>query len=82
MKPLKKLYLPLNQDPISNDDNAGREKAEKSEWAGKAFTIVKRNILTLLLAVSNILLIWLSFSARKGEESPAGYGKLLHILTL
>lgn len=76
MKSWKMLsgYLPLNQNPLSEEHEDEKKELERQAWALRPGIFSKINILVLVLALSNIGLLSLLLYEMKTTQSPPGYG--------
>lgn len=76
MKSWKMLsgYLPLNQNPLSEEREDEKKELERQAWALRLSIFSKINILVLVLALSNVGLLSLLLYEMKTTHSPPGYG--------
>lgn len=72
----KKLYLPLNQDPLSDARDDGQEQLDRHAWVLKSSIFSKSNLIILVLALSNLGFLWLQLYEMKARQTPPGYGIL------
>lgn len=72
MKPTEALYVPLSQDAVSGGIDGGAEQAVSHAQRHKSFFL--RNGTTIVLALSNLFLLFLYLDHRETEPFPTGYG--------
>ena len=75
MKSWKRLhrYLPLDQNPLSEERKNEQKPLERHARALRPCTFSKINLLVLVLALSNVGLLSLLLCENKATQSPPGY---------
>lgn len=76
MNSSKKLYLPLNQDQLSDECDDEQKQLERHAWAWRLSAFSKSSLIILVLALSNLVFLSLRLYEIKANQSPPDYGIL------